>query len=168
MDHSDHGSTGGADAVVAASGHAMMIPYFHVTTGDHLLFKEWVPSSPGAIAGACIGLFLLAVIERWTAAMRTMLEHHWKHRALLLSSRFSPSSDKLSASRTSSQLDKVSSKHPQPDNSAIEEATTLIPSVLPRLRLRTIPPFVPSQDISRGIIHAFHSALGFLMMLALM
>ncbi|EFI28582.1 copper transporter [Coprinopsis cinerea okayama7 len=164
MDHSDHAGHGG-DAG-AGAGHAMMIPYFHFTTGDHLFFKEWVPSSPGAIAGACIGLFLLAIIERWLTAIRAVFEHHWQQRALLLSSRYSEGTSSLSSSsRTDGKsLDESGSVKMREEGGP----TTQIPPVLPRLRLRTIPPFVASHDIPRGILHAFQAALGYLLMLAVM
>jgi copper transporter 1 len=57
-----------------------MRPYLHFTLGDNLWFLGWVPMSPGAMVGACIGLFLLALIERWIAACRAMMEVHWAKR----------------------------------------------------------------------------------------
>jgi solute carrier family 31 (copper transporter), member 1 len=81
-----------------ASGQ--MLPYLHFTTGDILWFlgygsllqgfdvltihdiflDRWVPKSTGAMVGACIGLFLLAVFERWLAASRALGEAHWRTR----------------------------------------------------------------------------------------
>ena len=43
----------------------MMMPWMHFSLGDSLWFSAWVPQSKGALAGACIGLFMLAIIERW-------------------------------------------------------------------------------------------------------
>lgn len=77
MSHGAHGDTGTAAATTV---HATMVPYFHFTPGDHLFLKAWVPKSAGAIAGACIGLFFLAILERWLAGMRGVFELHWKHR----------------------------------------------------------------------------------------
>jgi hypothetical protein len=57
-----------------------MVPWLHFTGGDHLLFKSWQPTSSGAIAGACIGLALLAIFDRWIAASRSVLESHWRQR----------------------------------------------------------------------------------------
>ncbi len=57
-----------------------MTPYLHFTIGDALFFKDWNPSSAGAIAGACIGLVLLALLERWLAATRGALEAYWRNR----------------------------------------------------------------------------------------
>ncbi|KAJ7478523.1 Ctr copper transporter, partial [Mycena latifolia] len=36
----------------------------------------WVPQSNGALAGSCIGLFILALVDRWIAAVRAMMEAH--------------------------------------------------------------------------------------------
>ncbi|KAH8986462.1 CTR copper uptake transporter [Lactarius akahatsu] len=35
----------------------------------------------GAMVGTCIGLFMLAVAERWLSAMRAVMEAHWRTRA---------------------------------------------------------------------------------------
>lgn len=58
----------------------MMAPYLHFVTGDCLYFKTWQPTSAGAIAGACIGLILLALFDRWLAATRGILDVHWRQR----------------------------------------------------------------------------------------
>ncbi len=55
-----------------------MVPWLHFEGGDALWFESWHPSSKGAIAGAAIGLFILAIIERWIAAMRGVMEIHWR------------------------------------------------------------------------------------------
>lgn len=57
-----------------------MLPYLHFTTGDMLWFLGWVPQSAGEMAGACIGLFLLGVIERWIAACSAVMQAHWAKR----------------------------------------------------------------------------------------
>ncbi|KAL4078804.1 Ctr copper transporter family-domain-containing protein [Scleroderma yunnanense] len=61
-----------------------MVPYLHFTIGDTLWFLGWVPQSVGAMVGACIGLFLLALLERWLAASRSVMELHWNARANLM------------------------------------------------------------------------------------
>lgn len=55
----------------------MMIPWLHLTGGDSLYFKSLHPSSRGAIAAACVVLVLIAIFERWTAAVRGVLDRHW-------------------------------------------------------------------------------------------
>lgn len=57
-----------------------MLTYLHFTPGDMLWFMGWVPASTGAMVGTCIGLFLLAIIERWIAACRAVMQGHWAKR----------------------------------------------------------------------------------------
>ena len=57
-----------------------MTAWLHFTPGDNLWFLGWVPDSPGAMVGACIGLFLLAIIDRWITACRSLMEIHWQNR----------------------------------------------------------------------------------------
>ncbi|OBZ78838.1 hypothetical protein A0H81_00550 [Grifola frondosa] len=82
-----------------------MIPWLHFDGGDYLLFKAWRPSSHGAIAGACIGLVALAILERWVGGTRGVLEDHWRRRALAIISKSTSkgSSPCISASTTPSQ-----------------------------------------------------------------
>jgi Ctr copper transporter family len=70
-----------------------MIMYLHFTIGDNLWFLGWAPRTAGAMAGACIGIFMLATAERWLVAMRGVMEEHWSMRFVLFPifySRFSP------------------------------------------------------------------------------
>lgn len=60
-----------------------MLPYLHFSTDDSLWFLGWVPQSAGAMVGACIGLFLLALVDRWIAACRAVMEVHWNKRCVL-------------------------------------------------------------------------------------
>ncbi|KAJ6502883.1 CTR copper uptake transporter [Mycena vitilis] len=56
----------------------MMMTALHFTPlADTLWFAGWVPSSGGALAGACIGLFVLALLDRYVAAMRVLLSARW-------------------------------------------------------------------------------------------
>ena len=73
MDHSSMGM---------GTSSGMMVPYLHFTGGDNLFLSVWAPTSGGEIAAACIGLLLLAMLERWLAAMRMVFDHHWHHRFL--------------------------------------------------------------------------------------
>lgn len=57
-----------------------MRAYLHFTPGDTLWFLGWVPLSGGATAGACIGLFLLALVDRWLAAIRATADRAWRIR----------------------------------------------------------------------------------------
>ncbi|KIJ05158.1 hypothetical protein PAXINDRAFT_164785 [Paxillus involutus ATCC 200175] len=68
-----------SDATMMAD---MMISWLHFGGGDSFLFKTWQPSSHGAIAGACVGLLVFCILERWLAAYRRTRELHWKARVI--------------------------------------------------------------------------------------
>jgi len=57
-----------------------MIMYLHFKLGDNLWFPGWAPHSAGAMVGTCIGLLMLSIAERWLAAMRGVMEAHWRAR----------------------------------------------------------------------------------------
>jgi copper transporter 1 len=55
-----------------------MLGYLHFAPlGDILWFAGWVPTRTGPMVGACVGLFLLAVFDRWLAAARAVAERSW-------------------------------------------------------------------------------------------
>jgi hypothetical protein len=58
----------------------MMTPWMHFDMGDSLWFSTWIPQSKGALAGASIGLFFLAILERWIASARGVLENYWRRK----------------------------------------------------------------------------------------
>ncbi|KAG6851628.1 hypothetical protein C0991_007453 [Blastosporella zonata] len=67
-----HASSNGFDdsmdmPMSLASGS--MLSYLHFTPGDVLWFEGWVPGRGSTLFGACVGLFLLGVVERWAAAL---------------------------------------------------------------------------------------------------
>ncbi|KAK1922608.1 Ctr copper transporter [Papiliotrema laurentii] len=60
-------------------GMSAMKMYFHGSIGtDILWFASWVPSSAGATVGVCLGVFVIAIFERWLAALRRACEHGWQ------------------------------------------------------------------------------------------
>ncbi|KAJ8588992.1 hypothetical protein M405DRAFT_862515 [Rhizopogon salebrosus TDB-379] len=73
-------STDGSMALAVGN----MLTYLHFTPGDNLWFLGWVPKSTGAMVGTCIALFLLALVERWIAACRGLMEHHWHKQATII------------------------------------------------------------------------------------
>ena len=81
--HSD-GMVMSMDGAMSLAG-ANMVPYLHFTPGDTIWFLGWVPESKGAMVGACIGLFLLALVDRWLAAIRATAERNWRNRYWSLS-----------------------------------------------------------------------------------
>jgi copper transporter 1 len=75
--HDHDGDVNGLDPTMdmpmsLASGH--MLAYLHVIPGDVLWFQGWVPGKNSTLFGACVGLFVLGLLERWVAALRAALE----------------------------------------------------------------------------------------------
>ncbi|KAK8870094.1 hypothetical protein IAR55_000664 [Kwoniella newhampshirensis] len=61
------------------SGTMTMKMYFHGSIGtDMLWFASWMPSSAGATVGVCIGLFILAIFERYLIAFRRACDASWR------------------------------------------------------------------------------------------
>ncbi|KAF8812779.1 copper transporter [Phlegmacium glaucopus] len=148
-----HASMNGMDmsmdgAMALSSGNMRF--FLHFTPGDPLWFQGWVPQSGGAMVGACIGLFMLALVDRWLAAIRAMGEVVWRKQAEMayINAQNAASNSKLQASKSKVSLPR--------------------PTVARTITLRTIPPFIPAHDIIRGILHAGQAALTFVFMLTVM
>jgi len=121
-----------------ASGQ--MLPYLHFQGGDILWFSGWVPGGKGTMAGACIGLFLFAIVDRWLAAMRAVAQVSWSKRAQI------GLANKLNAQGKGNNGQTLSGI----------------------LTMRTIPPFIPAHDITRGFLHGAQALLSFVFMLTAM
>ncbi|EKM52897.1 uncharacterized protein PHACADRAFT_261579 [Phanerochaete carnosa HHB-10118-sp] len=141
------------DGMVLAQGQ--MLPYLHFTPGDMLWFMGWVPQSTGAMIGTCIGLFLLAVVERWIATCRAVMQAHWSKRAAITQA------DRMNVRGlpvSASPREDLKSPKPVGVSAALRDATTF----------RKAPPFIFYHDLVRGIAFAGHSALQFAFMLVVM
>ncbi|TFK41391.1 Ctr copper transporter [Crucibulum laeve] len=160
----NHGST--TLTTDSSSEVIMMVPYFHFAGGDHLYFKAWTPTSSGAIVGACIGLLILAIAERWFSATQGVFETHWQHRALVLASRNDHYGEVPSSALDSSERS-VDMKAGV-EEEARQSLSTSSPFHPRTKTLRTIPPFIASHDIPRGILYGIHVLLGYSLMLAVM
>jgi len=135
----------------------MSMPWLHFTGGDYLFFRSWHPTSAGAIAGACIGLSCLAILDRWIAASRSMLESHWQRRNLVVTSK--PNTDSLPSHNGLEKSESLDNKTHIQAKSGLNH---------PINGKRIIPPFIPMHDVPRGLIHAGQSLLAYIMMLAVM
>ncbi|KAK7042004.1 CTR copper uptake transporter [Favolaschia claudopus] len=72
-----HGSSASSNDTMGS----MMMTALHFTPlGDTLWFSALTPSSSGAVAGACIALLLLAIFDRYLAAVRATLAARWAPR----------------------------------------------------------------------------------------
>jgi len=125
----------------------MMVPYLHMTGGDNLFFKSVHPSSNGAIAGACICLILLSVLERFMHAARRRLEGYWRSRALVLT---------------------LAHERHEPDKSDDASDSSCSGEGKVNYRQRTSPAFILAHDIPRGVVQMFQSTLHYALMLAVM
>ncbi|KAI0944236.1 hypothetical protein AcW1_001992 [Taiwanofungus camphoratus] len=131
-----------------------MLSYLHFTPGDTLWFMGWVPASAGAMVGTCIGLFLLALVERWIAASRAVMEIHWNKRAHIIQS------NRLNGVHLPIITSESKSKTlPLPPTSASQQG---------RLTTRSFPPFILTHDVTRGILYLAKTAINFAFMLAVM
>ncbi|KAF8200097.1 CTR copper uptake transporter [Pholiota molesta] len=140
----DNGMDMSMDGSMALAAGAMR-PYLHFTFGgDTLWFLGWVPASRGAMAGACVGLFLLGVVDRWLAAVRAVAERAWRQREQISAANL------LNASKASEK-----------DRAGARQGIRNV------LTLRTLPPFVASHDVVRGVLHAGQAALLYTFMLAI-
>ncbi|CAL1696525.1 unnamed protein product [Somion occarium] len=142
-----------------------MVPWLHFSGGDNLFFKSWHPSSSGAIAGACIGLVLFAMFERWIAAIRGVMEAHWKRQALALMSNKAASNRGACTSESKGKTTDV--QEVDIDSLPSQESENRSRVSNPR-SARVIPPFIPSHDLTRGVVFALQALLMYVLMLAVM
>jgi len=135
-----------------------MKPWLHFTGGDYLYFKSCQPASNGAIAGACIALVCLALLERFTVAFRSVMEARWRHSTLATPKNHSTPSEQ--------HYDRGGSC----DNDAIQlpqQPRSTCPSRRQSSQ-RLIAPFILAHDIQRGGMYAIQALLGYALMLAAM
>ncbi|KAI0070223.1 hypothetical protein K474DRAFT_1670324 [Panus rudis PR-1116 ss-1] len=142
----------------------------------------WVPKSPGAMVGACIGLFLLGVAERLVAAVRGVGERFWRERALVLRAERLRNAEKLpmnspnSPTRSTPDLKTISSSSKSSSSASIASISSPSPStnadaITPlkdAITMRDAPPFILAHDVTRGVLYACQAALQFALMLAVM
>ncbi|KAJ7218435.1 CTR copper uptake transporter [Mycena pura] len=68
-----------------------MMPMLHFSPiGDTLFFEGWVPQTRAAVFGACVGLFILTLVE----AVRSMAEASWCRSAVKLLDRDNDNKDR--------------------------------------------------------------------------
>ncbi|KAI0067877.1 hypothetical protein BV25DRAFT_1794431 [Artomyces pyxidatus] len=141
-----------------------MTPYLHFTRGDNLFFKSWAPSSAGAVVGACIGLFVLALLERLVFAGRGVMEAHWRQRLMAMTRNLPrDSAEAVYASGVG--------KDAKVQEFEVDEEPVLEKDPGQRVngrRARMIAPFVASHDITRGVLYALQALLAYALMLAVM
>ncbi|CAE6403454.1 unnamed protein product [Rhizoctonia solani] len=140
-----------APGVILGSDMMMMTPYFHwMANADALYFKAWVPRTPAGIVGACIGLFCLALFDRFLDGARGLVEAWWRRQ----------------------QASNVTQSLVTPDNASGHSYTKSIEGgreyLMGAYPVPLVAPFEPTRDPIRGAMKAVQSLIGFLLMLSVM
>ncbi|KAM0754610.1 Ctr copper transporter [Meredithblackwellia eburnea MCA 4105] len=180
----------GMDNSTTAS--SMMTSFTTQIGTTNLWFSTWTPTSPAATAGACIGLFLLAILSRIINAVSLSAQHAWSQRAAL--ERITASSSSSPEAEAEAEIEaegegeagdgyKLDSKAPVPVPVPVSSAPNTNPtsttSPTPLLLHQNqnqhhhhhhhqAPPFVLMIDLPRGLLFAFASFVQYLLMLAVM
>lgn len=145
-----------------------MVMYLHFNNpfADSLWFKGWTPGSKGALVGACIGLFLLALVERLLAGMRGVMEAWWRRKTDAILVR-SLSINRASQTRSSGDRSSVEQK-----GEIVESVEAAVPPgsvVTSRTSIRRVlPPFIPSHELARAAFHVSQTFVGYGLMLVVM
>lgn len=71
---------GGMDGMGGDMGGGTMKMYLHFTPGDSVLFGPWIPQTDRAVFGTCVGVFLLAMVDRWFSATTAVMNAYWNKR----------------------------------------------------------------------------------------
>ncbi|KAG9050271.1 hypothetical protein FS837_006712 [Tulasnella sp. UAMH 9824] len=166
MSH-NHGMDGMDMGDGSSSTGMVMYLHFNDPLADTLWFKGWTPGSEGALVGACIGLFLLALVERLLAGMRGVMEAWWRKKtgAILV--------------RTYSANGVPQTRSSTGDRSSVEQKGEIVESmgaavppgspVTSRTSIRRVlPPFIPSHELARATFHVTQAFVGYGLMLAVM
>lgn len=155
-----------------------MLPYLHFTLGDIVWFQGWVPQSAGAVFGVCVGLFLLAIVDRWVAACRSLMEVHWLKqcvnilrltlRSILILVLIFCSSRLILANRLNASQSLPQYTEPSLAKGNDEDKGSLpLKSEKPSVNRVSIP-FIPSFDIPRAVLQMAQATLEFAFMLVVM
>jgi copper transporter 1 len=142
-----------------------MIMYLHFKLGDNLWFLGWTPTSAGAMVGTCIGLLMLSITERWLAAMRGVMDAHWRTRFVLVIT--SSTICFLMHWLCSAQVALTNKLNTSAVGISHDERTRP-PSRAPQLPPDMAMPFVLAYDVPRGIMQIGLATINFLLMLTIM
>ncbi|KDQ49551.1 hypothetical protein JAAARDRAFT_143303 [Jaapia argillacea MUCL 33604] len=132
-----------------STGMARMVPWLHFSGGDNLWFHAWHPTSHSQLAGACIVLIVLAILERGVARGRGVVSTHLRAKAL----------------RTISPAD-INANPATSEKFA--DALPTVEAVSPNKKHATIPPFVLTYELIRGGLCALQAMFGYALMLGVM
>ncbi|ORZ17922.1 Ctr copper transporter [Absidia repens] len=132
----------------------MAMGTFHwSSTGDAILFDSWMPKSEPAYIGACIGLFVFAILSRGCLALEIYFVA-WRAKRLEESLNLQ---DGMTASISQTRLKDRSSS----DSLAAAEYPK-------EVKLPKVPPFSWINDPVRSFLTTFSSFISYLLMLIVM
>ncbi|KAI8082712.1 Ctr copper transporter family-domain-containing protein [Halteromyces radiatus] len=154
MDHSSHGSGSMSDmGGMNMDMSSMTMGTFHwSSTGDALWFDAWMPKSEPAYIGACIGLFVFAVVSRGLLALEVYFVS-WRAR------RF----------ESIHQANHISMSQTQLKDQTSTSSQSLTNKDYPtELGLPLVPPFSWITDPIRSFLTTFSSFVSYLLMLVVM
>ncbi|KAG8695731.1 hypothetical protein FRC09_008969 [Ceratobasidium sp. 395] len=146
---------------------AMMIPYLHFTGGDYLYFAGIAPTSKGAIAGACIALVFLAILERAVAGARGIFELKLAERKRILAVRKQdtpPAESGLEAPVVGKDGGDITST----PGSTLRSSPTFSLQPLPARRQRVMAPLLWTHDLARSALFVIQSFFLYAIMLGVM
>ncbi|KAJ6577923.1 Ctr copper transporter [Mycena capillaripes] len=147
MNMTDTSNTTSMDSGSSDSMSMMMMKTFlHFTPGDTLIFDTIVPTSAGAIFGACLILLLISVGDRYLRAVCRGVEHGFVQRSKRLTTvyHFSASADHNGDSASDPKI-------------PASEVSTAAPTR-----------FILSHELSRGALAGLQSTVHYFLMLVVM
>ncbi|KAI0790415.1 Ctr copper transporter family-domain-containing protein [Abortiporus biennis] len=139
MGNMGDGSSSSSSSTGMSSMSMDMIPWLHFTGGDYFIFKAWRPTSRGEVTGACIGLIVFAILERFVSGCRGVMYRRYKQ-------------------RTSTELTS--------DDTSLEKSNNVQTTRI--IRERSFPTFDWSYDIPNGLLFMLQMLMSYILMLALM
>ncbi|SAM05308.1 hypothetical protein [Absidia glauca] len=156
MDHSHHGTSTMDDmSSMGDMDMTMTMGTFHwSSSGDALWFDSWMPKSEPAYIGACIGLFVFAIVSRGFLALEIYFVA-WRAR------RF----EALHQQPTIASISQTQLKRPSPSSSISQSLANEYPA---EMQLPLVPPFSWITDPVRSFLTTFSSFVSYLLMLVVM
>ncbi|KAJ6605110.1 Ctr copper transporter [Mycena sp. CBHHK59/15] len=127
-----------------------MKAYLHFAPGDTLLFNSIVPTSSGAIFGACLIFFLISVGDRYLRAACRGVERTFSQRAKRLTTAYYHFDDAADSSGGSA------ASHAKAPASELDK-----PAAAPGR-------FILSHELSRGALAGLQTTIHYLLMLVVM
>ncbi|CUA73712.1 hypothetical protein RSOLAG22IIIB_01227 [Rhizoctonia solani] len=158
----------GSSSSSSSETMAMMIPYLHFTGGDYLFFDTIAPTSKGAIAGACIVLAALAILERAVAGARGIFALYVIHRQKKLFQPKETDAQFIFAQEKVSHEGKITEIEGSTTATGSRASPASIIRPLPAQRQRSMTPLLWPYELARGGLFIVQSFLVYAIMLAVM